>query len=91
MDIPLAVFLIPYLLIVLIAGIFLFFNLFHLARYGVEGAGTWGLMAVYSLIYVVLVGFTSTLLLSGVDWQQSFGVADLVPMNNQSFQLKQNF
>lgn len=90
-SIPLAALLIPYLLVVVIAGIFLFFNLFHLRRYGVKSFGTWSLMMIYTLVYLAIVGLTGVALLGSTDWQQQFEIEDLAPNVGSGFNLNNNF
>ena len=76
--IPFAVLLAPYLLVLAVAAIFLFFNVFHLWRYGVDGPGTSLLIAVYIGLFIVIVGGT-WVSLSGFAWTGTFSLADFLP------------
>ncbi len=77
-GIPLIILLTPYGLILLVATIFLIFNVFHLLRYGVEGKGTALLTATYIFLFMFTIGFTSSALLA-FDWSQIFTLDDLLP------------
>lgn len=77
-EIPLIVLLIPYFFILGVAAIFLFFNVFHLWRYGIEGAKTSLLIVMYLGLFVLTVGGT-WLALSGFAWTDTFSLGDLVP------------
>lgn len=76
--IPLIVLLIPYFLVAGVAALFLFFNVFHLWRYGVEGTGTTLLIITYICLFAVTLGGT-WLALSGFIWGDTFSLTNLFP------------
>ncbi len=81
--IPLSLLLIPYFFVVGVAAIFLFFNVFHLWRYGLEGTGTSLLILVYLGLFVLVVGGTWAAL-SGFAWHESFSLNDILPATARS-------
>lgn len=78
MDIPLWILLVPFAFIVAFTALFLFFNIFHLARYGVVGRGAIGLILVYivSYLFVFVLGMTALL---DVPWTQTVALRDILP------------
>lgn len=76
--IPFIVLLVPYFFVVVVAAIFLFFNVFHLWRYGVEGAGSVLLIAFYIGLFALTVG-GSWAALHGFAWNDTFSLKDLFP------------
>ena len=80
MAFPLAILLIPFGLVTLFALVFLFFNLFHLARYGIQSTATTTLMISYvAVFFVVLLGMGA--FLATVDWGHIITFADLLPFS----------
>ena len=86
--IPFIALLIPYFLVAGVAALFLFFNVFHLWRYGVEGMGTTLLIVTYICLFAVTLGGT-WLALSGFVWADTFSLINLLPTTsgNSSFGL----
>ncbi len=86
--IPFIVLLIPYFFVVGVAALFLFFNVFHLWRYGVEGMGTTFLIITYVCLFALILGGT-WLALSGFVWGDTFSLINLFPSTsgNSSFGL----
>ncbi len=83
MDIPYIVLLIPLAAAALFGGVFLFFNIFHLWRYGIEGWGTISLIMLYVALYaVILLG--TLLLLGNISWDGSFSLNELLPTSSRS-------
>lgn len=80
MEFPLWFLLIPYLAILVLAGILLFFNIFHLNRYGVARGGTRGVMIAYAAGFLAIVLVTGISLLE-VDWLARIELGDLVPFS----------
>ncbi len=81
MDIPLWVLLIPLAFIVAFTALFLFFNIFHLLRYGIVGRGAIGLVLVYvaGYLFVLTVGITA---LMGISWSETVTIHDLIPLSS---------
>ncbi len=62
-----SVFLLLYALISLIAGLFFFFNVFHIARFGLNCTQTNIVLVAYTVLYLA-VQLGTLVLLSPVDW-----------------------
>lgn len=77
-TIPFIVLLIPYLFIVAVTALFLFFNVFHMWRYGIDGMGTTLLIIGYICSFAVIAGGT-WLVLSGFTWGGTFSLSDFLP------------
>lgn len=75
---PLYYILIPYFFFLLVSVIFLFFNIFHLARYGIFEFGTKALMLFDVVIFTVIVIFT-LLMFSLIPWASLVDIGDLLP------------
>lgn len=83
MEIALWIILIPLAAVIAMSFLFLMFNIFHLARYGIRGRGASMLIALYLLGYAfVFVLGVGTLL--DVQWKDTVGTKDLLPFTWQS-------
>jgi len=83
MEIPLWIILIPLVATIAMSFLFLMFNIFHLARYGIKGRGASMLIVLYLLGYAfVFVLGVGTLL--DVQWKDTVGTKDLLPFTWQS-------
>jgi hypothetical protein len=67
MEFALWYLLIPYGLIVALAGAFFFFNLFHIARYGLQSVKTGIVLLIYTITFLA-VCIISVFLLGAYDW-----------------------
>lgn len=83
MTFPLWYILLPYAAVLLVAALFLFFNLFHLMRYGLEANKTYALMGLYVASFCVVLGLTA-FLFSSFDWTSNVSLSDIVPVNTSS-------
>lgn len=79
--IPLSFLLIPYGIILLVAVLFLFFNVYHLLKYGFETPGTRLLALFYIGVFILAAGGTGMLLMD-FDWSETFSLADLLPSSS---------
>ncbi len=77
-SIPFLVLLVPYLFVLLIAALFLFFNIYHLWQYGVDSMGTKLMILMYLGLFVLTAGGT-WMALSGFSWTDTFSLADILP------------
>ena len=87
MDIPLWILLIPLAFVVAFTTLFLFFNIFHLSRYGIAGRGAVGLILVYIVSYILVLVVGATALMS-IHWTETVTLHDLLPFmskNSSSF------
>ena len=83
MEIPLWIILLPLGVIVALAALFLFFNVFHLARYGIVGRGAVALI----LVYIVSFGFILFLgagVLVEIDWTETVPISSILPFTGGS-------
>lgn len=62
-----SILLLLYAFISLVAGLFFFFNVFHIARFGLNCTQTNVVLIAYTVLYLV-VQFGTLALLSPVDW-----------------------
>lgn len=78
MEIPLWILLIPFAIIVACTAVFLFFNIFHLKRYGIAHHGATPLILLYLGSYAI-VFMTGIAAIGSVNWQQKVHLTDIVP------------
>lgn len=83
MEIPLWIILLPLGVIVALAALFLFFNIFHLARYGIVGRGAAVLIVVY-LVSFAFVLFLGAGLLLEIDWTETAPLSSILPFTGGS-------
>lgn len=76
MEFPLSVLLLPYALVVALGGLMLFFNLYHLAKFGLEGGKTLSLMCAYVLGFLLCLAVSFEVILLG-DWSRVVGPSDI--------------
>lgn len=83
MDIPLWIILVPFTIVVACSALFLFFNVFHLARYGIVGRGAIALILVYivSYLFVLILGMTALL---DIQWTETVALRDILPFTGGS-------
>lgn len=77
-SIPFLALLVPYLLILFVAVLFLFFNVYHLWQYGVDSTGTKLMILMYISLFLLTAGGTWAVL-SGFSWTDTFSLADILP------------
>lgn len=80
-SLPFLILLIPYLLILLVAVLFLFFNVYHLWQYGIDTVGTKLMILLYVGLFLLTASGTWALL-SGFPWGDTFSLAELLPFNS---------
>ena len=78
MEIPLWILLIPFTIIIVCTAVFLFFNIFHLKRYGIKGHGATPLIILYLGSYAAVL-MTGMFVLGSINWQQKVHLIDIVP------------
>ena len=83
---PLIYLLIPFGLMVLLAVIFFFFNVFHIKRYAIQSPATTMLLALYFVSFGALVAFATGFVFT-VDWSREFEPNDLLPTFESSSRL----
>lgn len=76
MEIPLFYFLLPLAAFGVIAVIFLFVNLFHIAQYGLQSGKTAMVLFGYALLFFVAAALCVTLLMRH-EWTQSIPLQDI--------------
>lgn len=80
MPFPVVYFLIPFVVVVLVSALFVFFNVFHIVRFGIESTATQAIVAVYIIGFAFIIG-TSTLLFSRYDWNQKIDPIAILNIN----------
>ena len=79
----LAYLLIPFGLVLFVAVLFFFFNVFHLKRYAIRSEATTTLIVMYFVSFGVLLALMGGYMLS-VDWSERFQLSDLLPSFERS-------
>jgi len=80
MSLSLWYLLVPYVIFLIFAGVFLFFNVFHIWRYGVDDLATRSVALAYVLGYLIVL-FGSLWILSSYDWSYAPTLDDLMPFS----------
>lgn len=83
MTFPLWYVLLPYALVLLGTGLFMFFNLYHVAKFGLQSFSTTALLLLYLIGYLVVIAF-SVSMLSGFDWNATITMSDIFPFAGDS-------
>jgi len=86
LSISLIYILIPFGLILLLAILFFFFNVFHIERYAIRSTATTTLVIIYFLSFGALLTLIGGYILI-VDWSQEFEPNELLPSFDSSSQL----
>ncbi len=76
MEFPLWPLLIPYGLLAGLACLFFLFNIFHIARYGLQSAKTGAVLMMYTIAFLV-VCIISVILVIGHDWSSVITASDI--------------
>ncbi len=84
MQIPIVFLLIPFGIVVLISTVFVMFNFFHVAHFGLQSTKTAIVLAVY------LFGFSAViilcyLILANFDWTQTIEITNIFYPKNWKF------
>jgi hypothetical protein len=80
MVFPAWIFLIPYGFFLLIAILFLFLNVYHMSRYGLQTLKTTGVIGVYFLTFFLVLGM-NIILLGRYDWSTDIEIQNLFQLN----------
>ena len=78
MEFPLWYLLIVYALFVLVSGVFVFFNVFHIAKFGLQSTKTSLVLGVYVVGYIGAL-VLSLAILSTFDWSTMIDMSQLLP------------
>ncbi|MFA6521979.1 MAG: hypothetical protein WCT24_00035 [Patescibacteria group bacterium] len=76
MELPVLYLLIPFGLVILLTTLFVMFNFFHIAHFGLQGTKTALVLVGYIAIYVCALMFVFQIL-SSFDWSQTIVLPDL--------------
>lgn len=60
------------------AALFLFFNLYHVAKFGLECFSTYVILTTYTAAFVVVIG-VAIYGLAFIDWSQTFESYEIFP------------
>ncbi|MFH1631652.1 MAG: hypothetical protein ABIA47_01330 [bacterium] len=69
--------LIPYIAFVLLAFIFLFFNLFDVSQFGLQSNKTTIVLTAYVGGFLAVLIVSTTVLIT-IDWSQSFSMSQII-------------
>ncbi len=83
MTFPLWYALIPYVVVLLGTTVFMFFNVYHIAKFGLQSFGTTALVLAYLIVYLAVLSFSASLLV-GFDWQATVLLSDILPFTGGS-------
>lgn len=83
MEIPLWIILVPLGAVLALAALFMFFNIFHLARYGIIGRGATAMIAAYILSFLFILILGAGVLIA-IDWTETVPLASLIPFTGGS-------
>lgn len=72
--------LFPYLFFVALATLLLVFNLYHVAKYGLQSTKTSIVLAIYILSFFIVAIFSVTLLFTH-DWSGALDVGEFLHIN----------
>lgn len=78
MTFPLWYFLIPYAVVLLGTGIFMFFNIYHIAKFGIESFTTTVVLLFYVLMYLGVLVFSAALI-GAYNWSATVALSDVLP------------
>lgn len=70
--------LIPYALVLLGGSLFMFFNLYHVAKFGLQSFQTTMLLTMYLLSYLIVLGISAALI-SSFDWSAQVPFLEIFP------------
>jgi hypothetical protein len=80
MEFSLWFLLIPYGLIAGLACLFFLFNIFHIARYGLQSVKTGAVLMMYTIAFLIIC-IISVLLVARYDWSAVITLADLFSLS----------
>lgn len=83
LEFPLWYLLLPYGFVVLATSIFFFFNVYHVAKFGLKSLTTELVLAAYFVSYLAVLVFSVIMLLE-VDWVQVVTLNDILPFSGGS-------
>ncbi|MBT4856659.1 hypothetical protein HON52_00525 [Candidatus Uhrbacteria bacterium] len=75
MIFPLWIFLAIYGLFFFICSFFVFFNFYHMARFGLQSTKTTIVLALYTIAFAAVVLLQVNLILS-IDWTQTLSISE---------------
>lgn len=83
MTFPLWYFLVPYAVVMLGTATFMFFNVYHVAKFGLQSFGTTALVLFYLVLYLAVLALSASALLP-FDWSAHVALTDIVPFTTGS-------
>lgn len=83
LEFPLWYFLVPLAFVFLVTSVYLFFNVYHVAKFGLQSMLTrlviLGYIASYLAILLISAG-----MLSSFDWTATINVGDIIPLSTDN-------
>lgn len=80
---PLWYLLIPFAAILLATTIYMFFNIYHIAKFGMQSFGTTVVLLLYFGGYLAVLAVVGVMI-GGIDWQHSVTIIDILPFTSNS-------
>jgi hypothetical protein len=74
---PLWYLLVPYALIVAVVGLFVFFNVYHISKFGLQSVLSRFVIAIYTLSFLAVV-IISVIVLSTYRWDRTIDASNLI-------------
>lgn len=70
--------LVPYALVLLGSSLFVFFNLYHVAKFGLQSVQTTLLLSAYFISYLIILG-VSAMLIASYQWNVEVPFLEVFP------------
>ena len=83
LTLPLWYLLIPFFVVLLGSAIFAFFNLYHIAQFGMRSLATSMVFSAYLVGYLAIVAFSFSLF-AAMNWQDEVGIEEILPYSNEA-------
>lgn len=77
MELPLLYFLYVYAFFALLGALFLFFNIYHISKFGLQAGKTYLVLLLYVVGYLLILG-GSFLFIVQIDWSKDILLGDLL-------------
>lgn len=80
---PIWYLLVPFFVVLLGSAIFAFFNLYHIAQFGMQSIATTMVFGAYLVGYLAIVAFSFSLFAT-IDWQAQVSIEEILPYSSEA-------
>ena len=80
---PLWYLLIPFSIVLLATTVYMFFNIYHIAKFGMQSFGTTVVLLLYFGGYLAVLGVVGVMV-SNIDWHHTVTVIEILPFTGSS-------